>query len=329
MSDHAPTPASTQQPLASPGPVTRPPARGIAMAALILGIGAVLTSFIAVVNVVSFLLGGLAIIFGAVIIAASDPVNHGVRGRGIAGLVLGIVAVMIAMIPSSDNGQAEAANSSTDSESLFDAPADLGELLKRVQESTVTIGCKGAQGSGWVIDLGGPVSETDPESIALDREFPTEVITNDHVIEECHDDIRAVTATAGNDTFDAVLYSYDVDNDLALVAIKQEVPPLELSDEPQPGWWAAAVGTPYGLEGSVAIGNVMNLADTDVITTTPLNVGNSGGPLVNARGEVIGTNTWTLTGEEEPQDWNVAVGHPALCGTLVDCRPGSWNWMDD
>lgn len=213
--------------------------------------------------------------------------------------------------------------------SLFDAPRDLGALLAQVQASTVTIGCKDSQGSGWVIDLGSPGPDADAKAIELDREFPTEVITNDHVIEDCHDDIRAVTATAGDETYDAVLYSYDVDNDLALVAIKQDVPPLQMSDKPQPGWWAAAVGTPYGLEGSVAIGNVMNLAETDVITTTPLNVGNSGGPLVNARGEVIGTNTWTMVGDEDPQDWNVAVAHTALCQTLVDCTVGDWNWQDE
>lgn len=248
---------------------------------------------------------------------------------GVAGAILGIAGLVIALLLSPASLHAGADQSGGTAGSLFDAPSDLGALLKRVQASTVTVGCKGSQGSGWVIDLGSPGPDSDPEAIAIDREFPTEVITNDHVIEACHEDVRAVTATAGEDTYDAVLYSYDVDNDLALVAIKQDVPPLELSDAPQPGWWAAAVGTPYGLEGSVAIGNVMNLADTDVITTTPLNVGNSGGPLVNARGEVIGTNTWTLTGEEEPQDWNVAVGHPALCVALVNCTPDDWNWNDD
>ena len=103
------------------------------------------------------------------------------------------------------------------------------------------------------------------------------------------------------------------------MSIKQDVPPLELSDKPEPGWWAVAVGTPYGLEGSVSIGNVMNLDGTDIIATTPLNSGNSGGPIVNSRGEVMGTNTWVLTGEDSPQDWNVAVAHTALCISLVAC----------
>ena len=204
-------------------------------------------------------------------------------------------------------------------ELMFDPPENLSALLRKVRASTVTIGCKDAQGSGWVIDLGSPGPDADAEAIELDREFPTEVITNHHVIDDCIDTPRKVTANAGGATYDAVLYSYDKENDLALVAIKQDVPPLELSMKPEPGWWAVAVGTPYGLEGSVSIGNVMNIDGTDVIANTPLNSGNSGGPMVNSLGEVIGTNTWTLIGEDEPQDWNVAVAHVALCDAIVKC----------
>ena len=264
-----------------------------------------------------------------------------IAGLGLAllGLACGVTALLgvsqsraeVASLRESLDRVDESSSTSTEASSslvsAFDPPADLGALLAEVQASTVTIQCKGAQGSGWVIDLGSPGPEADPDAIELDREFPTEVITNDHVIEQCHETPRKVTATAGGQTYDAVLYSYDTENDLALIAIKQDVPPLELSDEPQPGWWAVAVGTPYGLEGSVSIGNVMNLDGTDVIATTPLNSGNSGGPMVNSRGEVIGTNTWVRVGTDEPQDWNVAVAHTALCDELVDCAGATgWDW---
>jgi hypothetical protein len=36
-------------------------------------------------------------------------------------------------------------------------------------------------------------------------------------------------------------------------------------------------------------------------------------------GQVIGTNSWVLTGDDDPQDWNVAVARRALCKELVDC----------
>jgi S1-C subfamily serine protease len=86
------------------------------------------------------------------------------------------------------------------------------------------------------------------------------------------------------------------------------------------GWWAMAVGTPDGLEGSVSIGNVMNTeAIGDVVSTTPLNSGNPGGPLVNSRGEVIGTNTEIYI-EDYAQNWNIARGIPLLCNALVSCE---------
>jgi S1-C subfamily serine protease len=236
-------------------------------------------------------------------------------------LLVSVVALLVAVSnePTTTGAQTDAAAEFGTEQSLFTEPADLGALIDKVRASTVVITCGEAQGSGWVVDLGSPDAGTDPEMIALDAKYPTEVITNDHVINECYDDVYAVTATTGDITYEAVLYSYDQENDLALLGVKQEITPLEVSTQPQPGWWAMVVGAPYGLEGSVAIGNIMNLDGTDVVTSAPLNGGNSGGPLVNSRGEVMGTNTWTLSGEEEPQDWNVAVGIPAMCAVLVAC----------
>ncbi len=201
---------------------------------------------------------------------------------------------------------------------LFSGPVGLKELINKVQASTVTIYCKDSQGSGWVVDLELSVDVTDDLSVELNEKFPYEVITNHHVIEDCIDTPRKVEAQAGAEVFDAYLYNWDKKNDLALVAISQSVPPLEVSKRPQPGWWAMAVGTPYGLEGSVSVGNVMNTDGDEVISTTPLNSGNSGGPLVNTYGEVIGTNTYVLVGDDA-QDWNVAMGIPALCRVVLDC----------
>jgi len=201
---------------------------------------------------------------------------------------------------------------------LFGGPVKLKELIDTVQASTVTIFCKDSQGSGWVVDLGLSNEVTNAEDVALDEQFPFEVITNHHVIKDCIDSPRQVEAQAGAEVFDAYLYSWDKKNDLALVAISQLVPPLEVSKRPQPGWWAMAVGTPYGLEGSVSVGNVMNTDGNEVISTTPLNSGNSGGPLVNAYGQVMGTNTYVMVGDDA-QDWNVAMAVPALCRVLLDC----------
>ena len=265
---------------------------------------------------------------------------------GLPALVLSIVAILIALslsvatiIVVSDDSDANqsvanldgsatdevvstgASDSDGSTSDLFAAPDDLGNLIEKVRASTVTILCRESQGSGWVVDLVGVEDDSDEESIELDRKYPTEVITNHHVIEDCIDTPRKVRAQTGPEEFDAYLYSWDEENDLALVSITQDVPHLEVSKKPEPGWWAMAVGTPYGLEGSISIGNVMNLEGFEVYATSPLNSGNSGGPMVNSLGQVMGTSTATLIGDDDPQDWNIAMGIPALCVDIVLCDP--------
>lgn len=211
--------------------------------------------------------------------------------------------------------------------SLFQPPADLDRFIDTIQASTVVIECGDAIGSGWVIDLGAPGEDADPEQIRIDEQFPTEVITNHHVIDECVDTPGKVKATANGTTYDAWLYSWDATNDLALVSIKQNVPALLPARKPKPGYWVMAVGSPYGLEGSVSIGNVINTDAGEVITTAPFNAGNSGSPLVNSLGRVVGTSTWSGYGDDYPQDWNVAEGIPLLCKELVDCYDSAyWSW---
>lgn len=273
---------------------------------------------------------------------SSPQKNRGLFGPpgvvlGSLALLISVVALIVAVQGGSieANGESNPISAPTASSmsggdvDVFGPPEELEELIDQVRASTVTIRCKGIQGSGWVIDLGSPTEDADDEAMEIDRRYPTEVITNNHVIEKCHDTPGKVKALAGDVEFDAYLYSWDEEHDLALVAISQDVPPLTLSPKPQPGWWAMAVGTPYGLEGSVSIGNVMNTeAIGDVVSTTPLNSGNSGGPLVNSRGEVIGTTTEVYVGDDA-QDWNIARGIPLLCSALVLCEEANeFNWDD-
>jgi S1-C subfamily serine protease len=208
---------------------------------------------------------------------------------------------------------------------LFSPPTDLEALIKIVQKSTVTVLCAGGQGSGWVLELGSPEEGASEEALRLDAEYPFEVVTNHHVIEDCIDSPASVEVQSGEVVYNAYLYSWDLNTDLALIGIAEAIPSLPVSARPSPGWWAMAVGSPYGLEGSVTIGNVVNVLSDEVISTAALNVGNSGGPLINSRGEVIGTNSAILVGDDYPQDWNIAIGFPVICDVLAKCS-ASENW---
>ena len=204
----------------------------------------------------------------------------------------------------------------------FHAPPNLSQLITRIQKSTMVVTCGNAQGSGWVIALGEVIDSADAETKKISKEYPGSVITNYHVIADCVGARKAVTTSNGSQQYEAILFSTDKDNDLAIVSTKLVLPALEVSEKPSPGWWSMALGSPFGIEKSISIGNIMNVIEQQIISTAPINPGNSGGPLVNSFGQVIGTNTWKLSGAD---GINVAKSVQLLCTNLVVCADPFWN----
>ena len=214
------------------------------------------------------------------------------------------------------------------SRSLFKPPADIESAIETALASTVTIKCGEVQGTGWAIAL------TDPAAaggVALPSElatFPGRLVTNHHVISDCVDAPGSVTALIGDKTYESYMYSWDPENDLAIVLTSAELAPLPLSTQPEPGWWAMSVGSPFGYAGSVSIGNVMNSDSVEVISTAPMNSGNSGGPLINAAGAVMGSTTYVTVSEDGIEPWNVSMALPALCSRLVNCTAEQMSWSE-
>ena len=138
------------------------------------------------------------------------------------------------------------------------------------------------------------------------------ILTNYHVIQGAQE----ISVTLSNDvTTTAQIVNYDENQDVAMIKITDEnveIPAtVELgdSDALQPGEEVIAIGTPLSTElsstvtkgiisatsRSVAVesGVTMNLIQTDAA----INAGNSGGPLVNTKGEVVGINSSKISGE--------------------------------
>jgi serine protease Do len=125
------------------------------------------------------------------------------------------------------------------------------------------------------------------------------ILTNHHVIDGAD---RILVRLTDGTTLRAQRVGSDPDTDIALIKVESERPmpfaPLGDSDTLRVGEWVCAIGNPLAYEHTVTVGVVSYVGrklfdkslDNYIQTDAAINFGNSGGPLINARGEVIGIN---------------------------------------
>jgi serine protease Do len=144
------------------------------------------------------------------------------------------------------------------------------------------------------------------------------IVTNNHVISAARDGatVDEITVTLNNrKEYPAELVGRDVASDLALLKIDAEgLPFVRFGDSTQTrvGDWVVAIGQPYGLGGTVTAGIVSALHrtigagqyDRFIQTDASINTGNSGGPMFDLNGNVIGINTALIS----PTGGNVGIG---------------------
>lgn len=150
-------------------------------------------------------------------------------------------------------------------------------------------------GSGFVIDSSGII------------------ITNNHVIEDADE----IVANFSDGTkLKAELIGHDAKTDLAVLRVKPDKPLTAVkfgdSEHMRVGDWVMAIGNPFGLGGTVTTGIIsarnrdINSGPYDnyIQTDAAINRGNSGGPLFNQEGEVIGINTAIIS----PSGGSIGIG---------------------
>ncbi len=176
----------------------------------------------------------------------------------------------------------------------------------------------GSQSSPFRFFFGIPRGNDDEESVTTPEELTVTglgsgiivrkvgntvyVLTNNHVVESA---TKVGIKLNDQRSFEAKVVGKDARRDIALLSFetKEPVPVAELGDssEMQVGDLVMAVGNPFGFESTLTMGIVSALGRsapqgqtyTDYIQTdASINEGNSGGALVNSRGQVIGINTW-------------------------------------
>jgi serine protease Do len=233
-----------------------------------------------------------------------------------AGLRVGVISVLLAGIPSSLPAQ----NAPPDftaivrqqlpavvaimtrqmaDEQAMAAPDDLpfGDLFRRFYDERRGLQQRprSSLGSGFVISADG------------------HVVTNNHVIENAQE-VQVVFPD--KTTASARLVGRDPSTDIAVLKIEPR-PNMAVarwgnSDAVEPGAWVIAIGSPFGLGGTVTVGVLSarsrdiqaGLYDDFLQTDASINQGNSGGPLFNTVGEVIGVNTAIFS----PVGANVGIG---------------------
>ena len=163
-------------------------------------------------------------------------------------------------------------------------------------------------GSGFIIDPAGYI------------------VTNNHVIEEADE----ITVILQDDTnLKATIVGRDKKTDLALLKVETDKPLTAVewgdSNKSRVGDWVVAIGNPFGLGGTVTAGIISARArdinsgpyDDYLQTDASINRGNSGGPMFNLEGKVIGVNTAIFS----PSGGSVGIGFAvpsALAKTVVD-----------
>lgn len=155
------------------------------------------------------------------------------------------------------------------------------------------------------------------------------VVTNHHVVEGKGETGEVIVTLQDGREFEATIAGMDPKTDLALLRIKasEPLPAVRFgdSDGTRVGDWVIAVGNPFGLGGTVTAGIVSARGrdigsgpfDDFLQIDAPINRGNSGGPLFNAKGEVVGINTAIFS----PSGGSVGIGFaiPAnLASPLID-----------
>jgi S1-C subfamily serine protease len=132
------------------------------------------------------------------------------------------------------------------------------------------------------------------------------MVTNNHVIENA---LSIKASFTDGVELNASLVGADPSTDIAILKVyKEDLKPLQFADSDllEPGQIAIAIGNPMGLQHTVTAGVVSatgrtlranngRLIDDIIQTDAALNPGNSGGPLVNSEGKIIGVNTAVIT----------------------------------
>jgi serine protease Do len=206
------------------------------------------------------------------------------------------------------------------------APASFADLTEQLQPAVVNISTRAQiqvrSDPFWDMFLGRRGGPRTQEAGSLGSGFIVSgdgyVVTNNHVISlDGRNAAQEITIKLydGNE-YPATVVGRDVASDIAVLKIDagRTLPHVKFgdSDKARAGDWIIAIGNPFGLGGTVTSGIISSphratgsgAYDQFIQTDASINSGNSGGPMFNMAGEVIGINRWIIA----PAGGNIGIG---------------------
>jgi serine protease Do len=237
----------------------------------------------------------------------------------LSGFLVGlIVAGSLTPAPVVSGARVDPARPPVRGAALAGAPASFADIAERINPAVVNIDATSR--GRWLPDGHPPLPTPDDDGEPFDREFRPDdgdfprrgtgsgfiidadghILTNHHVIERAE---RITVKLSDGRTLRAQVVGADPDTDIALIKVDPgaglPVAPLGDSSALRVGEWVCAIGNPLAYEHTVTVGVVSYIGrklfdrslDNYIQTDAAINFGNSGGPLINGRGEVIGINS--------------------------------------
>ena len=267
--------------------------------------------------------------------ARTQSLLAGVLG-GLVVLIVGAILIATGVIGSGDSDSGgDIISQSPIVQPAADSSGDgltVNQIYKRSEEGVVFIEARGRRSSSPFGQPGQGGAASGSGFVVSDDGF---IVTNAHVVEGANDvRVRFGAVGTGDGAIDAEVVGADPSTDLAVLKIDgdaRDLKPLPLGDSSKlkVGDPTIAIGNPFGFDQTVTTGIVSalqrqipapnNFSIDDVIQTdASVNPGNSGGPLLDAAGRVIGVNSQIATGGSQG---SVGIGFAVPVNTVKDVIP--------
>lgn len=194
-----------------------------------------------------------------------------------------------------------------------DAQPDWSVIAAKVEPSVFIIETDYGLGSGWV---------------ARSDKSGSELVTNFHVIADAWNaGVVTVSVRQGDRTLKGMITRVDPNDDLAVIHVAGILPALQTAPaRPTLAQAVMVVGAPLGLGGSLSVGVISgfrSLEGSDFVQfSAPISPGNSGGPVVDARGRVVAVASAKFEGQGV-EALSLAIPVQIACNMVVACSVGS------